>query len=230
MPGILRPENYRSRPAFSFADFESQARSQLDQAREQARQIVTQARKLAEQRARQIEQQAHQRGLEEGRREGLEQIRREAAEQARQEARQRYAQLAESLQCALREFDQSKRRLLALAESGLIELALAIARRVCKLQAGRDSQTARANVRAALELARHENDLEVLLSPEDYQCLSETFPQLLAEVGLRENVRLLADPAVAPGGCVLRSRSGTIDAQIETQLDRIARALLEQTP
>ncbi len=227
MPGIVRPDTYRSRAAFSFEDFESQARQIIQKAREAAAGILKRAETAARERARDIERQAHARGLEDGRREGRELARREAAEQARAEARRQYEQLGQTLAAGLAAFDESKRRLLAEAQREMIGLAVAIARRVCKHEVGRDTRTARENVRAALEMVRHEHDLEVHLHPAQYQALRETFPECTRDIVARDAVHLVEDETVTPGGCLVASRHGTIDARIETQIDRIARAILD---
>jgi len=226
--GVLRHEKFSSRPVFSFEDLEGKARAVLAQAHEQARQIVAQAEEQGRRRAAQLEQEGRPRGLEEGRRLGFAQARAEAAEVALQEARQDLGQLAEALSEGLRTFEESKRRLLATAESGLLELALAIARRVCRHDVGASSATARANVRALLEMVKHENDLEVHLNPAECEALREAVPELIAASGRLAHVNVVADASVKRGGCLLHTRDGTIDAALETQLDRVAAAIVER--
>jgi flagellar biosynthesis/type III secretory pathway protein FliH len=42
---------------------------------------------------------------------------------------------------------------------------------------------------------------------------------------VRGSLALREDPAVAPGGAVVETEAGTVDARIETQLDALASAL-----
>jgi flagellar assembly protein FliH len=226
--GVLRREKFSSKSAFSFEDLEGKARAVLDEAREQARRIVAQAVEEGRRRAAQLEQEAYPRGLEEGRHRGFEQAHADAAEAALQQARQDLAQLAQALAGGLDAFEQSKRRLLATAECGLLKLALAIARRVCKHDVGAASAAARANVRALLEMVKHEGDLELHLNPAECDALRQAVPELLASTGRLTHVEIMPDAAITRGGCVLHSRDGTIDASLETQLDRVAAALVEQ--
>jgi flagellar assembly protein FliH len=224
--GVLRREKLASTPTFSFEDLEGKARAALDQARQQAGRIVARAEEEGRRRAAELENDARARGLEDGRRQGLAQARAEAAEAALREARDDLAQLAQALASGLDSFEESKRQLLAAAECGLLELALAVARRVCKHDAGASSAAARANARAVLEMVKHEGDLELHLSPADYEALQQSVPELLASAGRRAHVELVADGEVARGGCVLHAREGTVDATLETQLERVADALL----
>lgn len=228
MAGVLRRERLSSRPAFSFQDLESKARALLDQAHAQARQIVAQAEEQGRRRGQQLEQEAHTRGLEQGRAAGVEQARNEAAQTALEEARQDLARLSQALGDGLAAFEESRRRLLANAERGLIELSLAIARRVCKHDVGSSSDAARANVRALLEMVEHDGDLQLHVNPADGDALSQALPELSASVGRLAHVDVVPDPAVEQGGCVLHSRDGVIDASPEAQLERVARALVEK--
>jgi flagellar biosynthesis/type III secretory pathway protein FliH len=224
---VLRREEFASKPAFSFQDLEGQAQAVLEQARTQAQRIVTQSEQRARRRAAQLEQEAEPRGFAAGHQQGLEQARAEAAETALQEARQSVTHLTQALTTGLEALEEGKRRLLATAECGLLELALAIARRVCKHDAGGLSEAARANARALLEMVQHEDDLELHLNPTDHDLLRDAAD--LNQVTNRfAHVEVLADPKVPRGGCVLRARNGTIDATLETQLDRVAKALVER--
>lgn len=225
MGRVIGRESQPGGCAFSFEDLEQQARALLERAREEARRLHAAALAEAAASVQAEQQRGYRRGLEEGRAAGLEQVRREAAQAALLEARESLASLRASLSAAVRDFEQAKRRLIASAEAGLLELALAIARRVCKTRTAGDVEAARANARHLLELARHEHDLQLRLHPADADALRDALPELLAATESAAHVELIADESVGRGGCVLTSRDGTIDASIDTQLDRIAEAL-----
>lgn len=226
MAGIVQPERRAAAQAFSFADLEQQGRRLLEQAHAQARQILAQA----EAQARQVEAQraraGYEAGRQEGRAEGLQQIRQEARAQAVEQARDEIAALSGTLQAAMREFELSQRALLAAAEAGLIELALAVARRVCKLAAAATTDVAAANVRQLLEMVRHAGDAELRVHPTELERLRELAPALLQHAQRLEHLTFVGDEGVGRGGAVLRTRDGQVDARLETQLDRIAAALL----
>jgi flagellar assembly protein FliH len=227
--GIFRPERFSSAPAFSFADLEHKARAYLDKTHAEARQILAQAEAEARKRAARIEAAARPRAVEQGRREGLEQARREARKIALHEARDELARLRDAVTQALGAFDDSKRRLLAIAERGMLELALAVARRVCKRVAGASSEAARANARALLEMVKHEADLQIHLNPAECESLRQALPELVASAEQLAHVEIVSDAKVPRGGCLLHSRNGTIDAALESQLERVSAALLQGT-
>jgi flagellar biosynthesis/type III secretory pathway protein FliH len=225
MSGVIRTGSFRSACAFSFEDLESRGQQILRAAAAERARLLQEARLEAQRAAVELVEQSRAEGLAQGRAAGLEQARREAAETALAEARRQLAQLRQALEQALRDFDQAKRELLAEAEAGVISLALAIARRVCKRIGNADTTPAIENTRHALALARNQADLELRLHPDEMDAVRAAVPELLERAAGIEHVRVLADEQVSRGGCVLSMRDGAIDATIEAQLERIADVL-----
>jgi len=227
LASVLKKDKFTTAPLFSFQNLEEKARTILDDASRRAEEIVARAEQEGRRRAAKIEAAAMPAGREQGRREAFEQAREQAARVAKEETRQNCLSLQQSLSAALAEFDENKRRMLALAEKGLLELALAVARRVCKHHAGASSKTARANSARLVEMVKHETDVELRINPADVETVKKSVPELLSATERLAHVEITPDPAVTRGGCILQARDGTIDATLETQLDRAAAALLD---
>lgn len=211
--------------AFSFRDVEREVAEMRTRARAEAERLLADAEQRAQQVAETRQRDAYQKGLAEGRQAGIEIVQKEARQAAVEAARTELARLTSALGAGLAEYERSRRSLLALAESGLIELAVAIARRVCKIQIEASAEPVRANARALLELVQHHEDLELHLNPADAELLADVateFARRTAELG---RVTIKTDVTVARGGCRLQTRAGTIDASITGQLDRIAEAI-----
>ncbi len=225
MAQIIRRNQVLRPPAFSFDDLESHAAAIRAAAQQQANAILQQARAEAQRIGAQLRKAAHEQGLAEGRAQGIDQIRRESLAQAQREARQSQAQISAALSAGLQSFEASKRRLLAAAESGLVAVAVAIARRVCKSLVGLSPESACANARYVLDLVRHDQDLELHVNPAELEAIRTHLQAVLQQA---EHVRLVADAAVEPGGCRLELRDGAIDAGIEAQLQHVADALLSR--
>jgi flagellar assembly protein FliH len=225
MAGLVRKDQVALARRFSLADLEAEGRQILARATAEAQQIVQRGQADARQLREQERQAGYQSGLAEGRAAGLEQVRQETRESAVAQAREQAALLVAALQAGLTEFEQGKRNLIAAAESGLIELAVAIARRVCKREAGRATDAARENVRNLLEMVQHGQDVELHLHPAECELLRGADPEWLAQVERLQHAKFIPDDSVTRGGCILRARATEIDARLETQLDRIAAAL-----
>lgn len=225
MGKVIRREDMEGQCRFSFADLERQGRDVVAQAEARARRIVGEAEARARQLAAASQRKAHEAGLAEGRRVGMAQVEAEARQAAREAAQANLTQLIQALSAGLAEFDREKRRLLAVAESGLLEVALAIAERVCKLHVQDSVESARGNIRAVLDMVRHHGDLELHVNPAEHALLASETAALFEGVAKLEHVHLVADPAVTRGGCVLYGAGGVIDATLETQLEHVAEAL-----
>jgi flagellar assembly protein FliH len=225
MGTVIKRENAATASTFSFTDVEREAAAIIAQARTKAAALVN----SAEQRVQQIvdthKHEGYQSGVAEGRRAGFEQARKEGRAAALTAAQGELDKLTQALREGVQAYEARKRSLIADAEAGLIELALAIAQRVCKLTVEASSDAARANARALLELVQHDHDIELHLHPADHECLREVAHDVVGDIAERDHVHLKANESVQRGGCVLRSRDGHIDSAIERQLQRVARAL-----
>ncbi len=110
------------------------------------------------------------------------------------------------------------------SETTLIALALEAAQRLVAglpISAGLVESV----VREALAQANDTAELEVLVNPEDLRLLEAAqSPLLTAETG-PQKVRFTAAPTVTPGGCLVHTRFGTVDATRETKLENLRESL-----
>ncbi|MBP7744975.1 MAG: hypothetical protein KA383_02510 [Phycisphaerae bacterium] len=225
MGGVIRRENVPAASAFSFQDVESEAERILARARAHAARVLQEADVRSAELARQRQRAGYEQGLAEGRVVGLQQAKEEARAAALQTAQAELSHLTQALRAALDRVEADKRRLLAQAESGLIELAVAIARRVCKTLTERSAAPALANARAVLELVQHHDDAVLRVNPADYELLREVASPTAGHIAGLEHVTVTPEPDVARGGCRLETRAAEIDASIVGQLDRVAAAI-----
>jgi flagellar assembly protein FliH len=200
---------------FELKPFDEEVRVQadLEKAREQIKATI------AERDA--IRERARLEGLELGRREGLE----IAAVAERERVERETSGVAALLRGAAVAIGQKQAELAASAERDLLRLALAIAAKVVKAEI-KDAKVAGANLRRAIELTARRQELTVRVHPEDLALIEAYLPELRREFSDVERVALEADPTMARGGAVVRTREGSVDASIDTQLAEIERGLL----
>ncbi len=108
------------------------------------------------------------------------------------------------------------------SERQLVELSLAIARRILRREVTLDGDLIIAMAHVALERLGDAGSATIRLNPEDY---AHTI-QRHGEEWAGNRVRVLADPAVGRGGCQVESEFGYIDAGVEAQFDQVMRALV----
>ena len=190
-------------------------------ARERARRMVQQARAEA--------QAIREAAREEGFRAGFEAGQQAGREQALQEVTARLQALVQRLEQAAEEALRRRDRALALAEEDVVKLALAVAERLVRREVAAGPEVTAAVVRSVLQEmpAAAAGRVVVRLNPDEHQMLAVAWtagrPGELGPV----HVEWVADPGVEPGGCVIETEMGTIDAGLETRLTQLASGLLD---
>ncbi len=117
-------------------------------------------------------------------------------------------------------------RILEQAEREVIALALAVARKALgrELRAGGDAVVDLAAT--ALAEARARREVVLRVSPADAASIRAAEGKLAAALS-RAPLEVREDPSVEPGGAVVDTEAGRIDARVETQIEAIARAIEE---
>lgn len=226
MAGLIRREVFKASGRLSLENVERNGRAIIERAKARAADVLREARAAAEIEFAQQRAAGHDAGYAEGRAAGLASVDEQAKREALDAAKDKLAALADTLASCLSQFNAAKRNLLARAESGVVDLAFAIACRVCKALPALSSDSARGNARHVLEMARHEHDIRLHVHPDDLEALREYAEQCVRRIDELEHVEVESDAAVERGGCVLHARDGTIDASIDVQLQRIAECIL----
>ncbi len=203
---------------FELVSFEREGRELLQRAAAKAKEILRAAGKMKER----IETSARLKGFEEGQKQG--------AERALEREQKKVAKDTEGLQDLLREtlrsIDEGRARLIAEGERDLVRLAVAIAEKIVKAEVVARPDAAAANVRRAVELLANRRELEVQLHPKDLKAVETYLPELREEFPETSVIRLVANETISRGGCKVAVQEGAVDADIETQLAEIERALL----
>ena len=174
---------------------------------------------MSEQQARlaALERDAFAKGYEQGERAGA-----EAAAQRGEAILRRLTQTVEELTTLRAEMIHQ-------TERQMVQLALAIARRIVHREVSLDQDLLVAMARVALDRLGDSAQVTVRLNPEEFEA---TGAARVAQLGAA-HVTVEADPRVPRGGCRVESSLGTLDAGVDAQLQEIAYALLgsdETTP
>ena len=70
------------------------------------------------------------------------------------------------------------------------------------------------------------SSVRVAIHPRDRQTVEESLPQLKLQLPKLGHVEIVDDESLAPGGCRIFTAGGQIDADLNTQLNRIAADLV----
>jgi flagellar assembly protein FliH len=217
---------------FSMKDVEEAARGILLRARRQAEQLLA----AAQQEAETLREQARAEGTREGFDHGFAEGSRQGAEAGRaaalEEQRRQLTDVVQGLTRAAAELNARRDELETVALGEVIGLAAAIARRVTKRQGMLDEAVLAANLSEAMRLVVAAADVSIAFHPDQRKTLEDALPRLRLDWPSLRHVELAEDPVISRGGCRIATRGGSVDADLDEQLDRVIDELMpvEKTP
>jgi flagellar assembly protein FliH len=210
---------------FHFSDMMDEVTEALSSARSEAERLLADARQEADRICQKAWEEGRAEGLLAGEKEGRERGRAEAFEAASQEFAAGQKGLIESCRNIIDAVNAEREAWAASARQDLIDLAMAIARRVAHHVGERDRRVIVSNLEEAVQLAGKRSEVTVRVHPADVEAARQFAASMMAQRGQWQHVDVTEDPDVSAGGCRVQWGSGAVDARLETQLDRIAAAL-----
>ncbi len=117
-------------------------------------------------------------------------------------------------------------RLLASSERELVGLACKVAEKIIGKDLERSPELLLQICANAIESVRQLSQLVIRVHPSDAAVLRKHRPVLMELIGRVKDLAIKEDAEVTRGGCILETESGTIDAQLSTQVEMI-QAVLE---
>lgn len=148
-------------------------------------------------------------------------IRGEAYESGREEAAQ---ELLENILAA----KEQRAQALNAVEQEVLKLSVKIAEKIIGREIEADETVRGEIIMTALRQARQQEMMTVRVNAADLP-LVEKMRERIDAFGRARFLDFVADQTIKQGGCLIESASGTIDAQLETQLRVFEKALLAQT-
>lgn len=128
----------------------------------------------------------------------------------------------------IEELKKQREEYLKSVEKDMVGLSLEIASKVIQQKTKQDEKVILKNLKHALKHLLDKGRIIIRLNPADLEIVSKHSKEIKSAEGLKELI-LEEDSKVSRGGCLIYSELGHIDAQIETQLEMISKALLEVT-
>jgi len=212
--------------AFQFDDVQALARRILQRATEQAQRKLAAANAQASDIEKMAYEDGHKKGHADGCAKGEAEGRVAGEKAAREEFQNRVQGVVKTLEVLLGELKAREVELRSQAEADLLQLSLAIARRIVRREITIDPSYIVPTVREAIGLATDRSDLAIHAHPQDIAAIETELPQLRAAFADLGKVFLEADPALARGEIRVLGVEGEIDMRLEQQFGTIERALL----
>ena len=174
---------------------------------------------LTDRNIKEIETQAYIRGFNKGEKDGY------------ASANSRIEKKIKEFAGALNDVSKLREQIMADIEAEIVELALAIAGKIVCCEIKTNPGLIVGVLSEALQKVESHQNLNVRLNPKDLEFIRSSGLQLTDYIDSTEQIKIVEDPGVSRGGCLVQTDSGEIDARIEKQIDVIAesfRAQLEQ--
>lgn len=114
----------------------------------------------------------------------------------------------------------------ASVEADAVDLALRIAEQAVGAALAVDPELVVEAVRGALRRLVERDRVLILVNPDDLELVRDHVGRLVGELGGIEHCEVQAERRVRPGGAIVRTSEGEVDATLETKLAR-AREVLE---
>jgi flagellar assembly protein FliH len=166
-------------------------------------------------RAIEIEKDAYEKGYSEGERAG-----RETGEKMVEAVLKQYTQTLEELKGL-------RRHLLTGSEREVVRLSLEIAKKVVKREVSVDDELILALVKVALSRLADQSVITVRANPKDCESILQYRESRGHKESWHEGIKLVEDPIITRGGCLIETDSGVIDARVEEQFREIEKGFFE---
>ncbi|MDR3145989.1 MAG: flagellar assembly protein FliH [Treponema sp.] len=165
-----------------------------------------------------------------GRAEAAEQGRLAGREEGFNEGKAEADRLIERLHTVLERAQNKREEILVETEQQIVDLVLLIARKVVKVISETQREVVVSNIVQALRKVKARGTVSVRVNLADLKLSTEhtkNFIQLIEGGG---NVQIVEDSTVDPGGCVIETDFGEIDARISSQLAELETKILGMSP
>jgi flagellar assembly protein FliH len=133
----------------------------------------------------------------------------------------------DNLEILLQSIGTLKKDLVQHNESHLIQLAFQMAKRLAYAEVQTDPSIVTSVVRDAIEMAQIEEEVTVQVAPSQLDFLETVKAESGRDLEFLKNVKLQAVEGITPGGCVIETNYGEIDARFEERVDKLWAALGE---
>lgn len=149
-------------------------------------------------------------------------------DEGRQAAERGLANVFKSLREGISAVTRLREKVLRESEDDLLKLSIMVARKIVQQEISHDPQILANIVAAAISGCTELDRINIRLNPEDYNLVASDRQPYFSGIGQHTHVALTPDDAILPGGCMVETVTGTIDARIEVQLDEVYRRFVEE--
>ena len=121
---------------------------------------------------------------------------------------------------------QTREQIIQDAEPYIVDLTCAIAEKLIGEQLELQPELIIEMIQRSLSRRREQGEITLCVAPNQLNFVQAAREELMAAIDSQAELVIIPDTSVKDEGCVIRSKFGSIDARIDTQLSEIKRELL----
>jgi flagellar assembly protein FliH len=193
---------------------EEEAQKIIEDAKKQSQQMQDEVRKTLDGEVKAAQDKGREDGKESGFTEGKAEVER----------------LISRTQVMLERAQDKRGEILAETEQEIIDLVLLISRKIIKVISENQKNVIISNVTQALRKVKSKGSCLIRVNMEDLQLATGHKQEFIKLVEGAKDVQILEDTTVDPGGCIIETDFGEIDARISSQLAELESKILELSP
>lgn len=163
-------------------------------------------------------QQAYELGLQEGR------------ERAYQEHSDDIAQHLNSLETVLQKIENLKVELVSFNEVHIMKLIYHLASKLAMTEISAHQEMVLGVIKGAIGDVQSEERLTLKVAPADFAFVESVKSKATGELHSFRNLKIEESEAVNPGGCIVETNYGVVDATIEMRVQKLWDALSDKLP
>jgi len=183
----------------------------------------------AKQKAEELETQTRS-TLEDEKKEALEQGREAGRLEGYEDGKIEVTRLIERTQTVLERAQDKRGDILSETEQEVINLVLLMTRKVVKVIADNQREVVISNVEQALKKVRDRGNIIIRVNLADLKLTTEHTREFIQMLEGVKSIQVAEDSSVDPGGCIIETDFGEIDARIASQLAELEAKILEVSP
>ena len=202
-----------------------EVKKSTEKAKVEAERIIEEAETMA----KKIEEEAKKKGLvliAEARNKAVSEGREEGYRKGEEEAKR----LVERLHIILNAAIDKRKKIIDSTERQLIDLVLLISKKVVKAISEKARAVVIANVKESLKKVSRDTEITIRVNTKDLEITTKHKNIFIKMVEGLEKVTVEEDSRVDPGGCIIETSFGDIDARIQKQLGLLEERIRELLP
>jgi len=185
----------------------------VEELEKQLQKAALKAKRELEKQIHEVQKKSFDDGFADGVREGMTRQKKE------------YAQTISSVVATMKELAELRQKIIEETEQDILQLVFAVAEKVLAQEVQQNKAVVVSVLKEAIRGITARDGMKVHLNPQDFQNITKIKEDLQTEMEGINDILFEADPGIKPGGVIIETLFGEVDARLDQQLQEIKSGL-----